>query len=87
MFELTLIHYTLSSLCVCVSCLLFFRVQRKVVSECVYRDGDWLHFERTRERFDSINTIVIHYLTTSLSITIDDHEVLVNFQYPVHSSK
>ena len=89
-FELTLIHYTLSSLCVCVcvSCLLFFRVQRKVFSLCVYRDGDWLHLERDRERYDSINTLVMHRLTRTFPILLNfgDHEVQVRFQYPVHSS-
>ena len=73
--------------CVCVSYLLFFRVQRKVVSRCVYRDGDWLHFERKSERYDSINTIVMQRATTRVRIPIGDHEVLVNFRYPVHSSK
>ena len=87
MFKLSLIHYTLSSLCVCDSYLLFFRVQRKVVSLCVYRDGDWLQFERIRETYDSINTIVMHYATTTVPILIGDHEVLVKFRYPVHSSK
>ena len=89
MFVLTLILYTISSLhvCVCVSCLLFFRVQRKVVSLCVYRDGDWLHFERERERYDSINTIVMDRLSVVVRIPIGDHVVLVHFQYPVHSSK
>ena len=67
--------------------LLFFRVQRKVVSLCVYRDGDWLHFERTRDRYDSINTLVMQCATTAFPILIGDHDVLVNFRYPVHSSK
>ena len=83
MFELT-IHY---HHCVCVSCLLFFRVQRKVVSLCVYRDGDWLHFERDRERYDSINILVMRRFTTTVHILIGDHVVLVHFRYPVHSSK
>ena len=74
-------------MCVCVSCLLFFRVQRKVVSLCVYRDGDWLRFERSRERYDTINTIVMHNIITSVPITIGDHVVQVDFRYPVHSSK
>ena len=82
-FELTLIHYT----CVSVSGLLFFRVQRKVFSLCVYRDGDWLHFERELDRYDSINTLVMHRLTLTFPIPIGDHEVVVRFQYPVHSSK
>ena len=72
-------------MCVCVSCLLFFRVQRKVFSLCVYRDGDWLRIERSRERYDSINTIVMHRLSATVPITINDQIVLVLFQYPVHS--
>ena len=73
--------------CVCVSCLLFFRVQRKVVSLCVYRDGDWLRLERTSERYDSINTIMMDRITATVPIPIGDHEVRVKFRYPVHSSK
>ena len=53
----------------------------------VYRDGDWLHFERERERYDSINTLVMHGFTTIARIPIGDREVRVQFQYPVHSSK
>ena len=74
-------------MCVCVSCLLFFRVQRKVVSLCVYREVDWLHVERRSERYDSINTIVIHHAASTVSIPIGDHVVQVLFLYPVHSSK
>ena len=59
-----------------VCCLLFFRVQRKVVSLCVYREGDWLAFERERVRCDSINTLVLYYVTTATQIQIGDHEVL-----------
>ena len=70
----------------CVSCLLFFRVQRKVVSLCVYRNVDWLHFEGERERYDSINTLVMDHLTGVVPIPIDDQIVLVHFRYPVHSS-
>ena len=89
LFELTLIHYTLSSLCVCVcvNCLLFFRVQRKVVSLCVYREGDWLSLEVMRKRYDSINTMVLSRATKTVPIIIGDQEVLVQFRYPVHSSK
>ena len=72
--------------CVCVSHSLFFRVQRKVVSLCVYRDVDWLRMERSRLRYDSINTMVMHRAIRTVPITID-HEVLVQFRYPVHSSK
>ena len=72
----------------CVSCLLSFRVQRKVVSLCVYRDDDWLRLEGMRERYDSINTIVLSHATRTVPIIIiGDLEVQVQFQYPVHSSK
>ena len=47
----------------------------------------WLHFERDRDRYDSMNTIVMYHLTTAIPIPIGDHKVLVNFRYPVHSSK
>ena len=42
-----------------VCCLLFLRLQRKVVSLCVYREGDWLRLEGVRARYDCINTLVI----------------------------
>ena len=58
-----------------------------MVSLCVYRDGDWLHFERESERYDSINTLVIDRVSRSVDIPIGDHVVRVYFQYPVHSSK
>ena len=54
---------------------------------CVYRDGDWLRLERDRERYDSINTLVMHRLSAAVPILIGDHVVRVCFQYPVHSSK
>ena len=69
-----------------VCCLLFFRVQRKVVSLCVYREGDWLRLQDVRERYDSINTLVMRYITTAAPISIGDHTVLAFFQYPVYSS-
>ena len=68
-------------------CLLFFRVQRKVVSLCVYREGDWLKLEKMRDRYDSINTLVMRCVTMSLPISIGDHTVRVFFRYPVYSSK
>ena len=70
-----------------VCCLLFFRVQRKVVSLCVYREGDWLRLEGVRSRYDSINTLVIRNVTLAVPISIGDHIVRANFRYPVHSSK
>ena len=54
---------------------------------CVYRDGDWLHIERKRGRYDSITTIVMIHATTRVYIPIGDHEVLVRFKYSVQSSK
>ena len=70
-----------------VCCLLFFRVQRKVFSLCVYREGDWLRLEGLRNTYDSINTLVMYNVITSFSISIGDHTVRACFQYPVHSSK
>ena len=70
-----------------VCCLLFFRLQRKVVSLCVYREGDWLRLERVRNRYDSINTLVMQCVTAATPIPIGDHEVQACFRYPVYSSK
>ena len=70
-----------------VCCLLFFRVQRKVFSLCVHREGDWLQLEGWRERYDSINTLVMYCTTTTVLIPIGDHKVQAHFRYPVHSSK
>ena len=70
-----------------VCCLLFFRVQRKVVSLCVYREGDWLRLEGLRSRYDSINTLVMRRVNSSVHISIGDHTVRAFFLYPVYSSK
>ena len=70
-----------------VCCLLFFRVQRKVFSLCVYREGDWLELEGLRSRYDSINTLVMSHVTGTFPIPIGDHIVEACFRYPVHSSK
>ena len=67
--------------------LLFFRVQRKVFSLCVYREGDWLRLEGLKDIYDSINTLVMSSVTTTVLIPIGDHTVRVCFQYPVYSSK
>ena len=53
----------------------------------VYRDGGWLRIEGIRERYDSINTLVMHRLISLVHIPIDDHTVLACFRYPVHSLK
>ena len=70
-----------------VCCLLFFRVQRKVVSLCVYSEGDWLELEGVRNTYDSINTLVMLSVIRTVPISIGDHEVRACFRYPVHSSK
>ena len=70
-----------------VCCLLFFRVHRKVVSLCVYREDECLRLEGSRERYDSINTLVMCRVTISVPIPIDDHKVLALLRYPVYSSK
>ena len=70
-----------------VCCLLFFRVQRKVFSLCVYREGDWLRLEGEREMYDSINTLVMRRVIAAIRIPIGDHKVLVYFRYPVYASK
>ena len=71
-----------------VCCLLSFRVQRKVFSLCVYREGDWLQLEGARAIFDTIKTLVMHGVTRSVRIPIfGDHEVRALFRYPVYSSK
>ena len=68
-------------------CLLFFRVQRKVVSLCVYREGDWLELEGVRARYDSINTLVMRSVVATVPVSIGVHKVRAFFQYPVYSSK
>ena len=66
---------------------LFFRVQRKVFSLCVYKEGDLLRLEGWRERYDSINTLVMRGVSAATLITTGDHKVLAFFRYPVYSSK
>ena len=68
-------------------CLLFFRVQRKVVSLCVYKEGDWLKLEGLRNRYDFINTLVMYGVATTFPLSIGDHAVRARFLYPVYSSK
>ena len=70
-----------------VCCLLFFRVQQRVVSLCVYREGDWLLFEGKRNRYNCINTLVMRCFIAAIPIPIGDHTVQACFRYPVYSSK
>ena len=58
-----------------------------MVSMDVYKEDDWLKFKGTRERYDFINTLVMHQVVSSVPITIGDHTVHASFRYPVHSSK
>ena len=67
--------------------VLHYRVQRDVVSLCVYKDGDWLQLDILDERYDSINTLVMHCATAAIPIPVGDHVVLTHLQYPVHSSQ
>ena len=53
----------------------------------VDKEDDWLKFEGMSERYDSINTLVMHHVIAATTILIGDHEVLACFRYPVHSSK
>ena len=68
-------------------CCCSYRVQRKVVSLSVYKDGDWLQLSAWRYRYDSINTLVMCFATTAFPIPVGDHEVLTSLRYPVHSSQ
>ena len=58
-----------------------------MVSLDIYEEDDWLKLKGVRERHDSINTLVMRYVMTSVPIPIGDHVVRAYFQYPVHSSK
>ena len=58
-----------------------------MVSLDVYKEDDWLKFEGMRERYDSINTLVMHNVLAATTIPIGDHTVDACFRYPVHSSK
>ena len=67
----------------CSSC----RVQRKVVSLCVFKEGDWLRLGTWSNRYDSINTLVMYRVIAAIPILVDDHRLLVYLRYPVHSSQ
>ena len=53
----------------------------------VHRDDNWLRLEGYDERYDSINTLVVRSAIAATPISIGDHDVLLYFRYPVHSSK
>ena len=72
-----------------VVCCSSYRIQRKVVSLCVYKDGDWLQLSTMHDRYDSINTLVMYCATTAIPIPVGDHVVfiLTHLRHPVHSSQ
>ena len=58
-----------------------------MVSLCVYKEGDWLQLDMLRERYDSINTLVMRCAIAGYFIPVGDHVVHTYFRYPVHSSQ
>ena len=71
-----------------IVCCSLCRVHRKVVSLCVYKEGDWLRMGTWSNNYDSINTLVMHRATAAaIPMIFDDHKLLVNLRYPVHSSQ
>ena len=70
--------------CTCL-CFSSYRVQRNVVSLCVFKEDDWLQLVRSNYRYDSIYTLVMHCAITTIPIPVGDHVVLTHLQYPVHS--
>ena len=67
------------------SCFLkYSRVQGEVLSLCVYKgNNDWLQLHTWRERYDSINTLVMFCATSAFTIPIGDHALFVYLRYPV----
>ena len=58
-----------------------------MASLCVYEDGDWLQLSTLPDRFDSVNTLVMHCATAAIGIPVGDHVVITQLRYPVHSSQ
>ena len=58
-----------------------------MVSLDINKEDDWLKLKGSRERFDSINTLVMNSVTTAVRVRIGDDTVHVYFRYPVHSLK
>ena len=72
----------------CIVCCCSYRIQRKVVSLCVYKHGDWLQLSTYHDRYDCINTLVIHCATAyCFPVPVGDHNILTHLWYPVHSSQ
>ena len=55
----TMILYTVTHT-PCIVCCCSCRIEIKVVSLCVYKHGDWLQLSTHHDRYDCINTLVIH---------------------------
>ena len=68
-------------------CCSSYRVQRNVVSLCVYKENDWLQLGTLPVRYDSINTLVMCYAAAAITILVGDHVILILLRYPVHSSQ
>ena len=81
----TMISYTVTHT-PCIVCCCSCRIQRKVVSLCVYKHGDWLQLSTYHDRYDCINTLVIHCATcTAYCFPVPvDH---THLWYPVHLSQ
>ena len=58
-----------------------------MVSLDIYEDDGWLELKVSRERYDSINTLVMRSVIAATTIPIGDLTVYAYFRYPVHSSK
>ena len=51
-----------------------------------YKLGDWLQLDDYRERYDSINTLVLHSATTAYPVAVGGQVVQVNLRHPVYAS-
>ena len=70
----TMISYTVTHT-PCIVCCCSCRIQRKVVSLCVYKHGDWLQLSTYHDRYDCINTLVIHCATAyCFPVPVGDHK-------------
>ena len=70
----------------CLMFTFFSRIQKKVVSLQVYKEGDWLRLETLRERYDSIKTLVMYRASSAISIPMSGYQALAYLRYPVNSS-
>ena len=64
----------------------FYRVKKKIITLRVTKLGDWLQLDDYRERYDSINTLVLHSATTAYPVAVGGQVVQVNLRHPVYAS-